>query len=145
MSDPAQSVCPSCGVVNRVAEGKPRDAAKCGKCGAHLYAGRPLDVDESTLWRHVAKDSDPILLDVWAPWCGPCRAMAPQFETAAGRRAGKVHFLKLNADEAPQASQQLGVKGIPALYLFRDGKVAAQTAGGMTAQQIEAWLAGQGV
>jgi thioredoxin 2 len=128
-----------------VAEGKPREAAKCGKCSAHLFDGRPHEVDEPALWRHVAKDSDPILLDVWAPWCGPCRAMAPQFEAAAGRLAGKVHFLKLNSDEAPEASQKLGVRGIPALYLFKDGKVAAQTAGAMTAQQIQAWLQGQGV
>lgn len=135
-----QVVCGQCAAINRVAEGRPRAEAKCGKCHRALFDGRPIEVDEASLWRHVEKSTTPVVLDVWAPWCGPCRQMAPNFEAAAGRMAGTVRFLKINADEAPQTSARLGVRGIPALFLFKDGKVAAQTAGLMDARQLEAWV-----
>ena len=139
-----QVVCGHCAAINRVAEDRPRAEARCGKCRRALFDGQPIEVDEASLWRHVEKSSTPLVLDVWAPWCGPCRQMAPNFEAAAGRMAGTVRFLKINADEAPQASARLGVRGIPALFLFKGGKVAAQTAGLMDARQLEAWV-GQGL
>ena len=134
-------VCGHCSAINRVAEGRPRPAAKCGKCGQSLFDGQPITVTDTSLWRHVEKSGLPLLLDVWAPWCGPCKAMAPNFASAARDLAESVRFLKLNSDEAPQASQRLGVRGIPALYLFQDGQVAAQTAGLMSASQLKAWVA----
>lgn len=140
MGHAVQIVCSACGAINRAPDGRPRSAARCGKCHAALFDGRPIAVDEAGLWRQVEKTTAPLVVDVWAPWCGPCRAMAPQFEAAAGRLAEEVRFLKLNSDEAPDAAARLGVRGIPALFLFRDGRVAAQTAGAMSADQIVSWV-----
>jgi thioredoxin 2 len=143
MSDSVQMSCPQCGTLNRVAADRPRAAARCGRCRAALFDGRPLEVDDAGLQRQVETSAIPLLLDVWAPWCGPCRMMAPHFETAAERLAEQVRFLKLNADEAPAASARLGVRGIPALFLFKGGRVVDQAAGAMTADQIVDWTRGR--
>lgn len=119
MPEPARLVCPHCGAVNRLPPQRPAGAAKCGACHALLFEGHPAEVDEAGFERHVRAGDLPVLVDIWAPWCGPCRAMAPMFARAAGELEPEVRPLKLNADTAPHATQQLGVRGIPALYLLR--------------------------
>jgi thioredoxin 2 len=114
--------------------------AKCGGCHAALFDGQPVAVDEARFERHLQHDGIPILLDVWAPWCGPCRSMAPMFQRAAGVLEPKVRLLKLNSDESPRISAQLGVRGIPALYLFRNGRTLAQTAGSRDTNAIVGWV-----
>ena len=132
-------VCPACGAVNRVPAERPAVAAKCGGCHRALFDAHPVTVDEAGFERHIRSNSIPVLLDVWAPWCGPCRTMAPAFERAAAALEPHVRLLKLNADEAPNVSSQLGVRGIPAMYLFRNGTAVAQTAGAMAAEAIVRW------
>lgn len=135
-----RTVCPHCGAVNRLPDQRSALDGRCGQCREALFTGQPIEVDGAGLDRHVANSQGMgVLLDVWAPWCGPCRAMAPQFATAATILEPEVRLLKLNSDAHPQAAARLGVTGIPALILFRDGEIVARNAGLMSAQQLEAW------
>ena len=132
-------VCPGCGAINRVAKDRSPLAAKCGACHQALFNRRPIEVDEAGVELHFRANDIPVLLDVWAPWCGPCRTMGPQFERAASSLEPEVRLIKLNADEAPNASARLGVRGIPAMFLIHRGAVVAQTAGAMSADAIVRW------
>ncbi|MDP2212433.1 thioredoxin domain-containing protein [Phenylobacterium sp.] len=136
-----QIVCPGCSAANRIPPERDAAGAKCGRCGARLFQGHPTDVDAAGLRVHRrANHGLPLLLDVWAPWCGPCRSMAPHFAAAAGRLEPRVRLLKLNADEAPEASASLGVSGIPALILLNNGVEVARRTGALTTDQITGWV-----
>jgi thioredoxin 2 len=135
----SQIACPACGTGNRIAPERDIAAAKCGRCAAPLFPGAPIDVNDDTFAAHLRLTKGAVLVDVWAPWCGPCRMMAPHFANAARAFSGEVVFLKMNADECATPAK-LGVRGIPALFLFQDGKRIAQQAGAMTADQLMAWI-----
>lgn len=136
-----QTVCISCGAVNRVPDDKPASAAKCGRCSASLDLDAPAELDDAMLRKVLEKTTGLVLLDVWAPWCGPCRAMAPHFTSAAKALAGEARLVKLNADHSQMASE-LGVSGIPALILFRDGRIVDRKAGLMSADILAQWVRG---
>jgi len=133
-------VCPHCAATNRVSADKPTSAARCGVCHRTLFDGHSAAVDAARFDKHRRSNDIPVLVDVWAPWCGPCRAMAPMFERAARELEPNVRLIKLNAEEEPQVSSELGVTGIPALLLLRGGRVVARTAGAMDAGRIVAWV-----
>ncbi len=133
-------VCSACGTINRVAAEKDAVEAKCGSCGAELFAGKPTDVSGPVLERHVEKGTLPVVVDIWAPWCGPCRYMGPEYEKAALAIEPRARFLKLNSDNEQQFSARLGIRGIPTMVLFKDGREADRISGAMSAAQIELWL-----
>lgn len=135
----SQAVCISCGSANRIPASKPAAAAKCGRCGAPLSLDKPAEIDDGQLKQVLEKSSGLVLLDVWAPWCGPCTAMAPHFAAAASKLAGHARLVKLNADHSQMVST-LGVSGIPALILFRDGRIVDRKAGLIKADALVAWV-----
>lgn len=139
MSDSCQIVCGHCGRINRLPAERAPGGARCGSCHQPMFSGNPVEVDEEGFGRHVAHSDIPVLVDVWAPWCGPCRAMAPMFERAAQQLEPKVRLLKLNSDNAPTLSSRLHISGIPTLLLMRGGREIARHAGAMDARSIIAW------
>ncbi len=133
-------LCPACGTVNRVPGDRPAAAARCGRCRAALFPDRPFDLDGDALRRHLEKDEVPLLVDFWAPWCGPCRIMAPAFAEAAKRFRGEVRFAKLNIDEAPEVARRFAVQGVPTVILFARGRELARRGGALPRQVLERWV-----
>ncbi len=139
MSQSLHVVCPHCDAVNRVPRDRLVAAPQCGQCHRPLFAGHPTALDEARFARHVQRSDLPILVDFWAPWCGPCRTMAPAFEAAAGTLEPQIRLVKVNTEEAQGLSARLGIRSIPTLALFRSGAEAARTAGAMDTRSIVAW------
>ena len=132
-------VCPDCRTVNRAPLQRPMSEARCGACHKPLFTGHALAVDEAGFTAHVTRDHIPVLVDMWAPWCGPCQQMGPQFEAAAARLELQMRLIKLNVDEAQATANRYNVRGIPALLLFQNGKLMGQLAGLQKADAIADW------
>jgi thioredoxin 2 len=139
MSNPLHLVCPACGGVNRVPAERLADGGRCGRCASVLVASAPLAVDEAGFERFLSRDHRPLLVDFWADWCGPCKMMAPAFQQAAGQLAPSVVSLKVNTEQAQHLSARMGIRSIPTLALFRQGREVARQAGAMDANSIVAW------
>ena len=133
-------VCSKCGGVNRLPPSRPVLDAKCGKCGAKLFAGHPEDVNAEIFDRQIGRGTVPVLVDVWAPWCGPCRAMTPAYEAAARELEPQVRLIKLNSDAEQAVASRLGIRGIPTMILFDAGREIARTSGAMVTAQIVRWV-----
>jgi thioredoxin 2 len=132
-------VCPQCDAVNRVPSDRMVESGKavCGKCKAKLFAGHPIALDEVERFdRHIEKSGVPVLVDFWAPWCGPCRMMAPELEAAAERLEPRVRFAKVNTEEAQGLGARYGVQAIPTMILFKDGRELARQSGALQAAGI---------
>ncbi len=136
----AKLVCLECGQVNRVPPERLGAGPKCGTCGAKLVDGRVRALDPAVLEKAARSDELPLVVDFWAPWCGPCRMMAPEVEKAARALAPAVRFAKIDTEAHPQAGAQHNIRGIPALVLFRGGREAARQAGAQPAAGIERWV-----
>lgn len=130
--------------MNR-AETKPAKDPVCGACKAELpISGPVVSATDITLEKMISKSPLPVVVDVWAPWCGPCKAFAPTFEEMADKYAGQAVFMKLNSDVHPKVSQKFGIRGIPTVLLFKDGVESNRQAGALTREQFGHWLA-QGI
>ncbi len=141
MAEATHIVCPHCEGVNRIPAGRDASAAKCGVCHKPLFEGHPTAVTAAAFDRHVGRNDIPVVVDFWAEWCGPCRAMAPAYERAAAAFEPNVRLLKLDTEAAPEIAQRYGIRGIPTLMVFRNGKVVAQQAGAMNDAMLRDWLA----
>jgi len=139
MSD-ERVVCVACGAINRLPAEKDGASGKCGSCGKPLFSGQPVDLSATLLERQIRKGTLPVVVDVWAPWCGPCRFMGPEYEKAARQLEPRARFVKLNSDDEPDFSARMRISGIPTMLLFRDGREADRVSGAMSAPQIERWL-----
>ena len=131
--------CFDCGQVNRVPADKLDAAPKCASCGAHLITEKAVEIDMRTLEKAARNDDLPLVVDFWAPWCGPCRMMAPEFSKAAGAMKGKARLVKLNTEAEPVAGQRYGIRGIPTMVKFAGGKEAKRQSGAVPATAIIQW------
>jgi thioredoxin 2 len=136
--------CPFCDTLNRVDMSRLADRPKCGECGRPLLLDRPIKLTEQNLDRVVSGSTVPVLVDFYADWCAPCKIMAPVLDEVANARTGELLVAKLDTDQNPAASERFGIRGIPTLILFRDGKEAARHTGALPRTQLEAWLAQAG-
>jgi thioredoxin 2 len=140
MNESLHVVCPSCDAVNRVPKAKLAEGGRCGVCHQPLFDGHPLALDTPRFERYFEKSDLPLLIDFWAPWCGPCRAMAPEFDRAARHLEPRVRLVKINVDEEHSVAAQFGIRSIPTLVLAHHGAEIARTAGAMPAADLARWV-----
>jgi len=140
MSEKKHIVCPACQGINAVAEGKLADKPLCGKCQSLLFLGKPLNVNEAGFNRFISKSHLPIVVDFWAPWCGPCKTMGPVFEQAAAQLEPNVRLLKVNTETEQSLGAQLKIQSIPTLAIYKNGKEAVRQPGAMPLGDLIRWV-----
>lgn len=142
MSDALHLVCPHCDAINRVPRSRPLLEAKCGKCHDKLFTARPLELTEQTFDRHASRSGIPLVVDFWAPWCGPCKMMAPAFAQAAKALEPRARLAKVNTEMDQRLAMRYGIRSIPTMIVFKQGRELARTSGAMDASGIERWVKG---
>jgi len=133
-------VCPNCNSVNRIPRDKNARGAKCGRCHQPIFTGRPIPASAESFATHIQRNDIPVLVDFWAQWCGPCKAMAPVYERIAAELEPEIRLLKVDTEAHPELAARHNIRSIPTLILFQNGSEIARQAGAMDAESLRSWL-----
>jgi thioredoxin 2 len=142
VSDTVHVVCPHCQTPNRLARERLGDGARCGNCKQPLLPGRPIELTKAAFERHLGADTLPLVVDFWAPWCAPCRMMAPAYEPAAAQLAPEVRLAKVDTEAEPELATRFAIRAIPTLIAFKDGREVARRSGASDLPGLVQWIQG---
>ena len=140
MSESRHVVCPHCGTTNRIPAARLQEAPGCGHCHQLLFTGEPVELTSDNFRKHLSGNDIPVVVDFWAPWCGPCQMMAPQYAQAARELEPAARLAKLNTDNAQNLAGEFGIRSIPTLMAFKGGREIARHAGAMAKPEIVRWV-----
>ncbi len=140
MSETKHIVCPSCNATNRIPTAKLDANPSCGKCHKPLFNSKPVILHSGNFQQHIKRNDIPVVVDFWAPWCGPCKMMAPAFEQASEELSPSVRLAKLNTEDEQTIAGQWNVRSIPTMVLFKNGREITRQAGAMSAADIKSWV-----
>jgi thioredoxin 2 len=142
MNESLHLVCPHCAAVNRLPSAKLGNAPRCGQCKATLFTGQPLTLSATNFDRHIGRSDLPVVVDFWAPWCGPCKMMTPIFAEACTQMEPLLRFAKVNTEIEPQLAARFGIRSIPTLALFKNGQETTRHSGALDLASLKRWLSG---